>query len=50
MEPVHIIGGGLSGCEAALQLADRGLNVHLAEMRPLETTGAHRSADLDRDF
>jgi methylenetetrahydrofolate--tRNA-(uracil-5-)-methyltransferase len=46
MERVHIIGGGLSGCEAAFQLADRGLDVHLVEMRPSETTGAHRGGDL----
>jgi methylenetetrahydrofolate--tRNA-(uracil-5-)-methyltransferase len=46
MKPVHIIGGGLSGCEAALQLADRGGKVRLVEMRPAETTGAHRSGDL----
>ena len=46
MKSVHIIGGGLSGCEAALQLADRGLKVRLVEMRPAETTGAHRGGDL----
>ncbi|UCH85636.1 MAG: methylenetetrahydrofolate--tRNA-(uracil(54)-C(5))-methyltransferase (FADH(2)-oxidizing) TrmFO [Candidatus Latescibacterota bacterium] len=46
MKPVHVIGGGLSGCEAALQLADRGVDVCLREMRPVETTAAHRTGDL----
>ena len=36
-----IVGGGLSGSEAAWQAAERGLNVQLAEMRPAKTTGAH---------
>jgi methylenetetrahydrofolate--tRNA-(uracil-5-)-methyltransferase len=38
---VTIVGGGLAGCEAAWQLADRGLEVNLYEMRPREKTGAH---------
>jgi methylenetetrahydrofolate--tRNA-(uracil-5-)-methyltransferase len=38
---VTIVGGGLAGCEAAWQLADRGLEVNLYEMRPDEQTGAH---------
>jgi methylenetetrahydrofolate--tRNA-(uracil-5-)-methyltransferase len=36
-----IIGGGLSGCEAAWQAANRGLSVSLFEMRPKMKTGAH---------
>jgi methylenetetrahydrofolate--tRNA-(uracil-5-)-methyltransferase len=36
-----IIGGGLAGCEAAWQAAQRGLQVNLFEMRPLVKTGAH---------
>lgn len=36
-----VIGGGLAGCEAAWQAAQRGLKVHLYEMRPIVTTGAH---------
>lgn len=43
---VHVIGGGLAGTEAALQLADRGVRVRLAEMRPLSTTPAHHTADF----
>lgn len=38
-----VIGAGLAGCEAALQLAERGIEVDLYEMRPLKTTGAHKT-------
>ena len=38
---VTIIGAGLAGSEAALQLAKKGFNVKLYEMRPKKTTGAH---------
>ena len=38
---VKIIGAGLAGCEAALQLAKRGIEVDLYEMRPVKMTGAH---------
>lgn len=41
-----MIGGGLAGCEAAWQAAQRGLKVELYEMRPEKSTGAHTSADL----
>jgi folate-dependent tRNA-U54 methylase TrmFO/GidA len=41
-----VIGGGLAGSEAAWQAAQRGLRVHLYEMRPLRMTGAHQTADL----
>jgi methylenetetrahydrofolate--tRNA-(uracil-5-)-methyltransferase len=41
-----IIGGGLSGAEAAWQAARRGLQVRLYEMRPEKTTGAHRTSNL----
>lgn len=40
---VAVIGAGLAGCEAALQLAKRGIDVDLYEMRPLKTTGAHKT-------
>jgi methylenetetrahydrofolate--tRNA-(uracil-5-)-methyltransferase len=43
---VTIIGGGLAGSEAALQLAKRGIKVTLYEMRPVENTGAHRTGFL----
>ena len=45
MEEVIIIGAGLAGSEAALQLAKRGIKVKLYEMRPNKTTGAHVGAD-----
>lgn len=41
METAHIIGAGLAGSEAALQLSKRGIKVKLYEMRPKKTTGAH---------
>jgi methylenetetrahydrofolate--tRNA-(uracil-5-)-methyltransferase len=44
--PVHVIGGGLAGSEAAWQIAARGLSVVLHEMRPLRTTAAHRTSGL----
>lgn len=44
--PVHIIGGGLAGSEAAWQTALAGVPVVLHEMRPLRTTEAHRTDGL----
>ena len=44
--PVRIVGGGLAGCEAAWQLARRGVPVRLYEMRPVRRTEAHRSDRL----
>lgn len=41
MFELTIIGGGLAGCEAAWQAAERGVNVALYEMRPLRKTEAH---------
>src|ERR671915_595380 len=46
MQAVHIIGGGLAGCEAAWQLATRGVPVILHEMRPVRGTAAHRTDGL----
>lgn len=40
---VNIIGAGLAGSEAALQLAKRNIKVNLYEMRPSKTTGAHKT-------
>ena len=45
-EKLIIIGGGLAGCEAAWQAAQRGVQVILYEMRPLKNTGAHVSPNL----
>ncbi len=44
--PVHIVGGGLAGSEAAWQLATRGVAVVLHEMRPVRATAAHKTAQL----
>ena len=44
-QEVIIIGAGLAGSEAALQLAKRGIKVKLYEMRPNKTTGAHVGSD-----
>lgn len=46
VEPIVIVGGGLAGSEAAWQLAQRGCDVHLYEMRPVRSTGAHVSDRL----
>jgi methylenetetrahydrofolate--tRNA-(uracil-5-)-methyltransferase len=46
MSPVHIIGGGLAGCEAAWQVARRGVRVVLHEMRPARATAVHKTAQL----
>ncbi len=46
MQPVHVIGGGLAGSEAAWQLARRGVPVILHEMRPVRGTDAHKTQDL----
>src|ERR1700690_1273235 len=43
LKPVHVIGGGLAGSEAAWQLAQAGVPVTLHEMRPLRATAAHKT-------
>ncbi len=45
-QPVTVIGGGLAGCEAAWQLARRGVRVRLHEMRPERASPAHRTESL----
>ena len=45
-KPVHIIGGGLAGSEAAWQLAGAGVPVILHEMRPERKTNAHKTDGL----
>jgi len=42
-QPVHIIGGGLAGSEAAWQLAQSGVAVIIHEMRPVRATDAHQT-------
>src|SRR5579863_5505546 len=46
MKPVHVIGGGLAGCEAAWQIAEAGVPVVLHEMRPARGTDAHQTDRL----
>jgi methylenetetrahydrofolate--tRNA-(uracil-5-)-methyltransferase len=46
MAEVTVVGGGLSGSEAAYQLAERGHEVTLHEMRPVRGTPAHQTEDL----
>src|SRR6476469_1419497 len=43
---VHVVGGGLAGSEAAFQLAERGFDVVLHEMRPVRGTAAHKTDRL----
>ena len=45
MDKIIIIGAGLAGSEAALQLAKRKIKVKLYEMRPSKSTGAHTGGD-----
>ena len=44
--PIHVVGGGLAGSEAAWQIARRGLPVILHEMRPVRGTEAHKTDSL----
>lgn len=46
MTSVHVVGGGLAGSEAAWQLAERGHDVVIHEMRPVRGTAAHRTEKL----
>jgi methylenetetrahydrofolate--tRNA-(uracil-5-)-methyltransferase len=46
MNEITIVGGGLAGSEAAWQLADRGFQVRILEMRPHTPTGAHKTGNL----
>ena len=43
MNKAIVLGAGLAGCEAAMQLANRGIKVDLYEMKPLKKTPAHKS-------
>src|ERR1700733_15815636 len=44
--PIHILGGGLAGCEAAWQIARAGFDCVLFEMRPRRPTPAHKTDRL----
>lgn len=43
LKPVHVIGAGLAGCEAAWQLVKRNIPVIMHEMRPLKKSDAHKT-------
>ena len=43
---INVIGGGLAGCEAAYQIAKRGIRVRLYEMKPKKFSPAHSNEDL----
>ena len=45
-KPIHVIGGGLAGSEAAWQIAEAGAPVVLHEMRPVRGTAAHQTEGL----
>src|SRR5690606_25524784 len=45
-KPVHVVGGGLAGSEAAWQIAQAGVPVILHEMRPVRGTDAHKTEGL----
>ncbi len=44
--PIHVVGGGLAGSEAAWQIAEAGVPVVLHEMRPVRGTDAHKTEGL----
>ncbi|HZH27079.1 MAG TPA: methylenetetrahydrofolate--tRNA-(uracil(54)-C(5))-methyltransferase (FADH(2)-oxidizing) TrmFO [Azospirillaceae bacterium] len=46
MNPIHVVGGGLAGSEAAWQIAEAGVPVVLHEMRPVRSTDAHKTDGL----
>src|SRR3954452_18835128 len=46
LDPIHVVGGGLAGSEAAWQIASAGVPVVLHEMRPLRATEAHKTGGL----
>ncbi|MEP3301295.1 MAG: FAD-dependent oxidoreductase, partial [Roseibium sp.] len=46
MNPIHVIGGGLAGTEAAWQIARQGIPVVVHEMRPVRKTDAHKGEGL----
>ena len=46
MQYINVIGGGLAGCEAAYQIAKRGIKVKLYEMKPIKFSPAHSNENL----
>lgn len=43
---INVVGGGLAGCEAAYQIAKKGIKVKLYEMKPIKFSPAHSNQDL----
>ena len=46
MNKIKVLGAGLAGCEAAWQIANRGIKVELYEMKPLKKSPAHKSENF----
>jgi len=46
MDKITVIGAGLAGCEAAMQIANAGIKVDLIEMKSIKKTPAHKSDDF----
>ncbi|MBR3887822.1 MAG: methylenetetrahydrofolate--tRNA-(uracil(54)-C(5))-methyltransferase (FADH(2)-oxidizing) TrmFO [Clostridia bacterium] len=46
MKEIIVIGGGLAGCEAAYQIAKRGIHVKLYEMKPIKFSPAHSNENM----
>lgn len=46
LDYINVIGGGLAGCEAAYQIAKRGIKVKLYEMKPIKFSPAHTNENL----
>ncbi len=46
MKEIIVIGGGLAGCEAAYQIAKRGIRVKLYEMKPIKFSPAHSNENM----
>jgi len=46
IKPIHIVGGGMAGSEAAWQIVSAGIPVIIHEMRPSVETFAHQTHDL----
>ena len=46
MDRITVIGAGLAGCEAALQIAKEKIHVDLIEMKPIKMSPAHKSSDF----
>ena len=50
MPDLFVVGGGLAGSESVWQATQRGLKVHLYEMRPTVTTGVHAGISINNAY